>query len=117
MEVTLISGKKVSFVEKTCAFSVVGHVEPVREKLVVNMFNCFWKRDDVPFSRNLLFDGSFPSTSGSWIPVVHAESFLYSRPVGQAVVEMIFLRRDIMCSGGCFAELCTCFSTWRSKTV
>ena len=61
----------------------------------------FLQRDDVPFHCNLLLDGSFPSTSGSWIPVAYAESFLYSRAVGQAVVEMIFLRRDVMSSSGC----------------
>ena len=103
-------GKESVLVEENRASSVVGHVEPVREKLVVNILNCFLQRDDVPFLGNLLLDGSFPSTSGSWIPVVDAESFLCSREVGHAVVEVIFLRRDVMFSSGCFAELCTCFS-------
>ena len=103
-------GKEGVLVEKYCASNVVGHVEPVREKLVVNILNCFLQRDDVPFPRNLLLDGSFPSTPGSWIPVVDAESFLLCQTVGQAVVEVIFLRRSVMPSSGCFAELCTCFS-------
>ena len=68
-------GKECVLVEKHCASSVVGHVEPVREKLMVDILNCFLQRDDVPFPRNLLLDGSFPSTSGSWVPVVDAESF------------------------------------------
>ena len=65
------------FLEKHRASSVVCNMEPVREKLVVNMLNCFLQRDDVPFPRNLLLDGSFRSTSSSWIPIVDAESFLY----------------------------------------
>ena len=85
-------------------------MEPVREKLVVNILNCFLQRDDVPFPRNLLLNSAFYSTSRSRIPVVDAVSFLYSGAVGQAVVEVIFLRRDVTSSGGCFAERCTCLS-------
>ena len=59
---------------------------------------------------NLLLDGSFSSTLGSWVPVVDAESFLYRGTVGQSVVELIFLRGGVMSSSGCFAELCMCFA-------
>ena len=38
MDVTLTSGKSV-FVEKHCASSEVGHVEPIREKLVVDTYS------------------------------------------------------------------------------
>ena len=56
---------------------VMGYVETIREKLLVNILNRFLQREDVPFPRNLLHDGSFPSTSGSWVPVVDAEFFLH----------------------------------------
>ena len=98
-------GKESVLVEKhraTC------HVEPVRETLVVDILNCSLQRDAVSFPRNLLLNSASSSTSRSWIPVVDAESFLYSGAVGQAVVEVIFLRRDVMSSSGCFTELCTC---------
>ena len=42
-------GKESVLVEKHCASSVVSHVEPVREELVVDILNCFLQRDDVPF--------------------------------------------------------------------
>ena len=64
-------------VEEHRASSVVGHVEPIREKLVVNMLNRFLQGDDVPLACDLLLDGAFSSTSGSWVPVVDAEPFLY----------------------------------------
>ena len=91
--------KKSVLVEEHCASSVVGPVEPDREKLVLNILNCFLQCDD-----------AFSSTSRSWIPVVDGQSFLYSGAVGQAVVEVILLRRDVTSSSGCFAELCTCLS-------
>ena len=43
-------GEGSVLVEKYCASSVVGNVETVREKLVVNIFNCLLQGDDVPFS-------------------------------------------------------------------
>ena len=77
MDLTLTPGKKVSFIEELCASSVVGHVEPVREKLVVNILDRFLQWDDMPLACDLLLSIAFSSTSGSWIPVVDAESFLY----------------------------------------
>ena len=43
MDVTLTSGKKVSLLKSTAHPALVGHVEPVREKLVVNILNHFLK--------------------------------------------------------------------------
>ena len=61
-------------IEEHCASSVVGLVEPVREKLVVNILNRFLQCDDMPLACNLLLKSAISSTSGSWIPVVDAES-------------------------------------------
>ena len=65
------------FVEEHRASSVVSFVEPVREEFVVNIFNRFLQCDDVPLACNLFFKSTFISTSGSWIPAVDAELFLY----------------------------------------
>ena len=67
-------GKEGVIVEQYSTSSVVGHVEPVREKLVVNILN---RCDDMPLACILLLNSDFSSTSGSWIPVVDAELFLY----------------------------------------
>ena len=64
-------------VEQDCTPSIMGHVEPIREKLVVNILNRFLQCDDMPLAFDSLLDGAFSSTSGSWVPVVDAEPFLY----------------------------------------
>ena len=64
-------------VEQHCAPSMMGHVEPTREKLVVNILDRFLLCDDMPLACDLLLDGAFSSTSESWVPVVDAEPFLY----------------------------------------
>ena len=80
------------------------HVEPIREKLDVNVFFRFLPSDDVPLAFDLLLDGAFSSTSGSWVPAVNAEPSLYMWTVGHVVAEVILLIRCIVLSGGCFAE-------------
>ncbi len=65
------------FVEENSVSSVVGHVEPIRDKFMVNIINCFLQCDDVPLACGLLLKSIFFSTSRSWIPVVAAESFLH----------------------------------------
>ena len=77
MDLTLTSGKKSVLIEEHCASSVVGHVEPVREELVVNVFNRFLQCDDMLLACDLILKSAFSSTSGSSIPVADAESFLY----------------------------------------
>ena len=58
------------FVEEHRASSVVGHVEPMCQNIMVNIFNCFLQCDDC----DLFLKSTFFSTSRSWIPVVDAES-------------------------------------------
>ena len=68
--------KESVLVEQYYTPSIMGHVEPICEKLVVNIINRLLQGDDVLFPCNLLLDGSFSATSGSWVPVADAESFL-----------------------------------------
>ena len=64
-------------VEEHRASSVVGHMEPIREKLAVNILNCFLQCDDVPLAYDLPLKSTFFSPWCSWIPVVDAEPFLH----------------------------------------
>ena len=57
-------------VEVNRASYVVGHVEAIREKLVVNIFGRLLQGNDMPLSCNSLFDGIFIFTSGPRVPVV-----------------------------------------------
>ena len=56
-------------IEEHCASSVVGHEEPVREKLMVNILDRFLQCDDMPLACDLLLNNAFFSTLGSRIPV------------------------------------------------
>ena len=80
------------------------HVEAIRQEFVLEVFNCFLQRDDVPFSRNVPFDSSFFSTSRSMVPIVDTEPSLFCQADGHTVMNAIFLRRGIMSSGWCLAE-------------
>ena len=53
-------------VEQNRTSSIVSHVEPVREELVVNILNRFLQSDDMPLPCNSSFNG---------VPVVGAKSF------------------------------------------
>ena len=61
-------------VEENCTTCVMGHVEAVREKLVVNVVGRLLQGNDMPLSCNLFLEGIFFSPSGSRVPVVDAES-------------------------------------------
>ena len=68
-------GKESVLIEKYCTSSTMGHVEPIREKLVVNILSRLLQGIDVPCPSDLLLDSALFSTSRSWIPVVDAELF------------------------------------------
>ena len=70
--------------------SIMGHIEMICQELVLKVNSCLLQCDDVPFPRNVLLDGTFFSTSRSWIPVVDAESFLHRRTIRHVVVETVF---------------------------
>ena len=77
MDLTLMSRKKVSLVEQHCAPSIMGHVEPIREKLVVIILNRFLQGDNVPFPCTFVSQLAPSSAPWSWIPVVDAQPFLW----------------------------------------
>ena len=56
-------GKESVLIEQRCTSSTMGHVEPIREKLVVNVLNRLLQGNDVPFPFDLLLDSAFSSTS------------------------------------------------------
>ena len=51
-------------VEEDCTTCVMGHVEAIREKLVVNVVRRFLQGNDMPPSCNLLFEGILFSPRG-----------------------------------------------------
>ena len=81
-------------------------MESIREKLVVNILKRFLQGHDVPHACDSLLDGALFSSTGSWVPVVDAEPFVYRH----VVVEMALLIRCNVSSGGCFAEFCVSLS-------
>ena len=56
----------------------MGHIEMIRQELVLKVLSCLLQCDDVPFPHNVLLDGSFFSASGSWIPLQNAEPPLFA---------------------------------------
>ena len=55
-------GKESVLIEQHRTPSIVSHVEPIREELVINVFDRFLQGGDVPLHCNLLFDGPFFSS-------------------------------------------------------
>ena len=85
-------GVESVLVEEHRAF-VVGHMEPICQNIMVDILNCFLQCDDVPFTCDMLLKGIFFSASGSWIPVVDAETLLHRRTIRHIFVEAVCLRR------------------------
>ena len=63
-------------IEQDSTASIMCGSEVVRQELVLEALNCLLQCDDVPFLRDVFFDGTFFAASGSWIPVVDAEPLL-----------------------------------------
>ena len=72
-------GVKGVFVEENGTTCVMGHVEAIREKLVVDILGRLLQSNDMLLSRNLLFKGIFLPSTGSGVPVADAESPLHNR--------------------------------------
>ena len=84
----------------------MGHVEAIREKLVVNIFGRLLQGDDMPNSCNLLFKGIFFSPTGSRVPVVDAEPLLHNRTGRKAFTGPVHVRRGSVFSFRCLAKIC-----------
>ena len=93
-------------VEEHCTTCVMGHVEAIREKLVVNMLGRLLQGNDVPPSCNLLFEGIFFSSKESSVPGVDAESPLHNRTGRKAFAGTVQVRGGSVFSFRCFAKLC-----------
>ena len=80
-------------VEENCTTCVMGHVEAIREKLVVNVVGPLLQGNDMPPSCNLFFKGTFFSPSRSRVPVVDAESPLHNRTGSKVLIGTVHARR------------------------
>ena len=69
------------FVEENRASSVVSHVEPTSKNVMVDILRCFLQGDDVPPACNLLFEGTFFSTWGPWVPIVDTQALLHGQTI------------------------------------
>ena len=83
-------------VEENRAACVMGHVEAIREKLVVDVVRRLLQGNDMPPSCNLFLEGIFFSPTGSRFPVVDAESPLHNRTGRKVFTGTVFVRRCIM---------------------
>ena len=99
-------GLKGSLLKRIAQTCVMGHVEAIREKLVVNILGRLLQGNYMPLSCNLLFKGIFLSPTGSSIPIVDAESPLHKRTGREAFFGTFQARRDSVSSIICLAKLC-----------
>ena len=83
----------------------MGHVEAIREKLVVNVLRRFLQGNDMPPSCNLLIEGIFFSPTVSRVPVVDAEP-LHNRTGRKAFTGTVHVRRGGVFSFRCLAKIC-----------
>ena len=93
-------------VEENRATCVMGHVEAIREKLVVNILGRLLQGNDMPLSCNLLFEGILFHPTGSRIPVVDAESPLHNRTGRKAFSGTFEVRIGSVSSIICLAKFC-----------
>ena len=70
-----VRGKGV-FVKQDSTTIIMGNVEVIREALVLEVLDRFLHRNNVPFPRNVFFNGTFCASSRSRIPAQDAEACL-----------------------------------------
>ena len=106
-ELDIDVGVEGVLVEENCTTCVMGHVEAIREKLVINVVGRLLQGNDMPPFCNLFPEGIFFSPSGSKVPVVDAESPLHNRTGSngcegnQRVTEDEKNAKQISCGAGC----------------
>ena len=76
MDFDIDVGVEGVLVEEDCTTCVMGHVEAIREKLLINVVRRHLQGNDMPPSCNLFLEGIFFSPSGSRVPVADAECLL-----------------------------------------
>ena len=77
-------------IEQDTSASTMGHKETIRPVLVIKVPNCLLQSGDVTFPGNVLLDGSFFSTSGSWVPIADVELLLLGQAIGHIGVKTVF---------------------------
>ena len=65
------------------------HMEMTCEVFVLEVLDCLLQDDDVPFHRDVVFDGAFFASSRSSVPVQNAEACLLKQTVGHIVDKAI----------------------------
>ena len=76
-------------VEKNSASGVMSHMKMTRQIIVLEVLNCLLQGNDVPFPRDVFFDGAFFASSRSRVPVQNAEACLLKQLVWHVVVRAI----------------------------
>ena len=80
-------------VEGVLVACVMGHVDAIREKLVVNLVGRLLQGNDMSLPCNLFFEGIFFSPSRSRVPVADAESPLHNRTGSKMLIGTVHVRR------------------------
>ena len=93
MDLTSTLGWKVSLLKRIAQTCVMGHVEAIREKLVVNLVGRLLQGNDMPLPCKLFFEGIFFSPSRSRVRVVDAESPLHNRTGNKMLLGTVHVRR------------------------
>ena len=93
-------------VEEDCTACVMGHVEAIREKFVINVVRRFLQGNDMPPSCNLFFEGIFFSPTRSRVPIVGAESPLHNRTGRKVFTGTVHVGTGSMFPFGCLAKFC-----------
>ena len=65
------------------------HMEMTRQVHVLEVLDCLLQSDDVPFHRDVFFDGTFFASSRSRIPAQNAEARLLTQATRHVVVKAI----------------------------
>ena len=74
-------------VEKNSASGVMGHVKKSLQVIVLKVLNCLLQSNDVPFLRDVLFDGAFFASSSSRVPAQNAEACLLKQWLGTSLIK------------------------------
>ena len=97
-----IDGVESVLTEENRATCIMGRVEAIREKLVVNIFGRLQQGRVMPPS-DILFEDIF-SPTGSGVPVVGAESPLHNRTGRKVFIGTVHVRGSSRFSFRCLAK-------------
>ena len=90
-------------VEEDCTTCAMGHMEAIRENLVVNVVRRFLQGNDMSPACNLLCEGIF-FHEWSRVPIVDATSPLHNRPGRKVFTRTVLVGRSSMFPFGCLEK-------------